>query len=131
MTVAQIIAQDGSEPILTAPTHIRGRLCRWTSPNVRAERKAWAAEASLQGHTQREIAAALGITQAAVSELGLKRPRSATRAALHARGIALGSVEGAIQSMSLADFAALERTAARKGKTMAQALVDHWTETHA
>ena len=50
-------------PPLVAPENLRGRMTKWTDPELRHERMAWAAEAGRRGYSSYEVGAALGISQ--------------------------------------------------------------------
>ena len=57
---------------LTAPAHLRGRMTRYTPQEIRDERMAWVAASYAAGHSQGEIADALGICRSALSTAMLK-----------------------------------------------------------
>ncbi|WP_285050590.1 hypothetical protein [Paracoccus sp. SSJ] len=54
--------------MLTAPSHLRGRMTRYTPQEIRDERIAWALARSAEGWTTPKIAAALGINSEVIRE---------------------------------------------------------------
>lgn len=117
--------------VLVAPEHIRGRIGRWDDPARKQERADWIASSLRDGHTQKEVAAALGIGQAAISA---KRPgchRVGRRAgSIRYRGLHIGSLEAAMLEMPMAQYLALEASASRHRQSIAQTLVAFWAEAH-
>lgn len=114
---------------LTPPARIRGPLPHYTDAALRAERLAWIAKVP-DAVPAREIGLALGITTDAASKLRRKaRSTPAPRRWKYRLcGIQLGIIGRAIRNIPAADLDALERIAAQRGVTIADALAASWVE---
>lgn len=112
---------------LTAPAHLRGRMYRWTPQALRDERIAWMAARIAEGHTQGELAAALGITQSTISTTaqnhGLRRHRAPLRAkGVGSLGIRVGRLVDMFDGLPPETREDLAAEAARMRGTIADAI---------
>lgn len=112
---------------LTAPSHLRGRMTRYTPQEIRDERMTWVAASYAAGHSQGEIADALGIGRSGLSTAMLKAgivrrlvPPEAKR--LSGMGLRLGWMGRLFDGLPPETRVALVDEAARKGSTIADAI---------
>lgn len=112
---------------LIAPDHLRGRMTRHTPQQLRAERISWITASYAAGHSQGDIADALGIGQSALSTAMLKAgiirrlaPPEAKR--LSSMGLRIGRMDRLFDGLPPETRVALVDEAARKGSTIADAI---------
>jgi len=112
---------------LIAPAHLRGRMTRHTPQQLRDERIAWITASYAAGHSQGDIADALGIGQSALSTAMLKAgiirrlvPPHAKR--LSSMGLRIGRMDHLFDGLPPEMRVELVDEAARTGLTVADVI---------
>lgn len=117
---------------LTAPQHLKGPMAPGTE--LAAERNAWAAEMAKAGHSSPAIAKALGICQENALRAARRggwrhEPKAPSADAVRRKwGVSIGNTGAALATIPPTDQDRIFAEAAKRGQTIAEALVQHFLE---